>query len=109
MAKKENKIEVISEETVVVDSNENVNKKEIPQEDVKILKNIHNMTLTELVYVEKAINIVCKRSENALRNYDGTISKNSKEYDKFQKLNKLHTKVINKLEEELLNIEVNIE
>lgn len=98
MAKKENKIEVVSEETTVV--SENIATKN----DNKTENAFDSLTLSDLYYVERAINTVCKKYENTLRNYDGSISTNTKEYERFKSINTLHSKVINKMENELLKL-----
>ena len=99
MAKKEKKIEVISQEVAIVNNNttiENIN-------DSK-KNSIDDMTLMDLVYVEKTLNVVCRKYENALKSYDGSIVRNSNEYTKFQSLNNLHNRVISKMESELLKL-----
>lgn len=98
MAKKENKIEVISEETTVLTENVNNNEK------IEEINNFDSLTLKDLCYVEKAINVVCKKYENTIRNYDGSISTNTKEYERFKSINALHSRVINKMENELLKL-----
>lgn len=98
MAKKENKIEVISEETTVLTENVNNNEK------IEEINNFDSLTLQDLCYVEKAINVVCKKYENTIRNYDGSISTNTKEYERFKSINALHSRVINKMENELLKL-----
>ena len=98
MAKKENKIEVISEETTVLTENVNNNEK------IEESNNFDSLTLQDLCYVEKAINVVCKKYENTIRNYDGSISTNTKEYERFKSINTLHSRVINKMENELLKL-----
>lgn len=97
MAKKGKKIEVVSEEVSVV--NNDVINNEI---DNNKINNIDEMTLENLIYVEKALNIVCKKYENTLKSYDGSILRNTIEYNRFKTLNDLHNKVISKMENELL-------
>lgn len=99
MAKKENKIEIISEETTVVSEKSN-NEQNIASSN----DDLNNLNIHDLYYIEKAINVVCKKYENILRNYDGSISTNSKEYEKFKSINTLHSRVINKMESELLKL-----
>ena len=98
MAKKENKIEVISEETTVVSEKANV--KNVDNKETAF----DSLTLSDLYYIEMAINTVCKKYENTLRNYDGSISTNTKEYERFKSINSLRGKVINKMETELLKL-----
>lgn len=97
MAKKE-KIEVISEETTVV--SENIKK----DENIKTINNFDKLTIQDLYYLEKVINVVCKKYENTIKNYDGSISTNTKEYEKFKSINTLYNMVINKIENELLKM-----
>ena len=99
MAKKENKIEIISEETTVVSEKSNNEKNIVSSND-----ELNNLNMHDLYYIEKAINVVCKKYENILRNYDGSISTNSKEYEKFKSIYTLHSRVINKMESELLKL-----
>lgn len=96
MAKKTKNIEVISTDTIVETKNN--------EEVIFTKKTINDMAISELVYAEKAIDVICKKYENTLRNYDGSISRNSNEYNKFQTFNTLHNKIINKMEEKLLEL-----
>lgn len=96
MAKKKTQMEVISEETSITSKIEKNEEKTISTHNLK------DLTLTELVDAEKAVNTVCKKYENSLRNYDGTILRNTKEYDMFQKFNDLHTRIITEMENKLL-------
>ena len=95
MAKKKTQMEVISEETSITSEIEKIEEKTISTHNLK------DLTLTELVDAEKAVNTVCKKYENSLRNYDGTILRNTKEYDIFQKFNDLHTRIITEMENKL--------
>ena len=55
MAKKEKKIEIISEETTVVSEKSN-NEKNIELSNDKL----NNLSMHDLYYIEKVINVVCK-------------------------------------------------
>ena len=59
------------------------------------------LSLMELVYAEKAAKIICQRYENSIKNYDGSIARNSVEYNKFKKFNNLHQELLDKIEETL--------
>ena len=59
------------------------------------------LSLMELVYAEKAAKIICQRYENSIKNYDGSIARNSVEYNKFKQFNNLHQKLLDKIEETL--------
>lgn len=57
------------------------------------------LSLMELVYAEKATKIICQRYENSIKNYDGSIARNSAEYGKFKQFNNLHQEILDKIEE----------
>ena len=98
MAKKEKKIEVINEEVEILTNISH-------EEDVKPVENkIDAMTLSELFYAEQVVKSVCKKYENSLKSYDGTILRNSRDYNKFETLNGLHSQILNKMEVELLKL-----
>ena len=59
------------------------------------------LSLMELVYAEKAAKIICQRYENSIKNYDGSIARNSVEYNKFKQFNNLHQEILDKIEETL--------
>ena len=62
------------------------------------------LSLMELVYAEKAAKIICQRYENSIKNYDGSIARNSVEYNKFKQFNNLHQELLDKIEETLLRL-----
>lgn len=96
MAKKKPTIEVEREIVTVAVTNSNVENKK----DDKL----NSLTITDLVNAEKAIKSVCQRYENSIKNYDGSISHNTPNYKKFQLFNELHHKVLNKMEEKLMEL-----
>jgi len=57
------------------------------------------LSLMELIYAEKAAKIICQRYENSIKNYDGSIARNSAGYDKFKQFNNLHQEILDKIEE----------
>ena len=59
------------------------------------------LSLMELVYAEMAAKIICQRYENSIKNYDGSIARNSVEYNKFKQFNNLHQELLDKIEETL--------
>ena len=95
MAKKKPTIEVEREVVTVVDETKVENKKN---------DKLTDLSLTDLVYIEKSIKVVCQRYENSIKNYDGSISHNTPNYKKFQLFNELHHKVLNKMEEKLMEL-----
>lgn len=54
-------------------------------------------TLSELIELEKASSIVCKKYENSSRVYDGSIT-NGPSYEKFKKYNDFHTNIVLQME-----------
>lgn len=65
---------------------------------------LNSLSITDLVNTEKAIRVVCQRYENSIKNYDGSISQNTPTYKKFQLFNELHHKVLNKMEDKLIEL-----
>ena len=65
---------------------------------------IKELTLRELIDIDIATSLICKNYENGIKQYDGTINTNSKEYASFSFYNKLHLEVIKELEERLKKI-----
>lgn len=55
------------------------------------------LSLEELLKLEKASSIICKKYENSCRSYDGSIS-NSVEYQLFQKYNNFHESIVFELQ-----------
>lgn len=55
------------------------------------------LTLRELIDLEKASAIVCKKYENASRVYDGSIT-NGPSYERFKKYNDFHSRVLQEME-----------
>jgi hypothetical protein len=107
MAKKESKIEVQKE--VINDEPRLVAKAEplvthISAEAHNTF-NIDTLSIADLVYVEQCVKSVCQRYENSIKNYDGTISHNSVEYKKFKTFLDIHHKILNKMEERLLQLQ----
>lgn len=57
-----------------------------------------DISLEDLLKLEKASAIICKRYESATKSYDGSIINNN-EYSKFKKYNDFHNLIINKMED----------
>lgn len=68
-------------------------------------KKFSQLSLMELVYAEKAAKIICQRYENSIKNYDGSIARNSVEYNKFKQFNNLHQELLDKIEETLSRLQ----
>ena len=69
--------------------------------EIKANEKFSHLSLMELVYAEKAAKIICQRYENSIKNYDGSIARNSVEYNKFKQFNNLHQELLDKIEETL--------
>lgn len=69
--------------------------------EIETNEKFSQLTLMELVYAEKAAKIICQRYENSIKNYDGSIARNSVGYNKFKQFNNLHQEILDKIEETL--------
>lgn len=58
------------------------------------------MDLARLLEYEKASRIICRKYENSMKNYDGSIQEGA-DYRTFDKYNKIHEKVLTLIEEKL--------
>lgn len=72
--------------------------------EIETNEKFSRLSLMELVYAEKAAKIICQRYENSIKNYDGSIARNSVEYNKFKQFNNLHQELLDKIEETLLKL-----
>ena len=72
--------------------------------EIETNEKFSQLSLMELVYAEKAAKIICQRYENSIKNYDGSIARNSVEYNKFKQFNNLHQELLDKIEETLLKL-----
>ena len=62
---------------------------------------IENLSLRDLLDYEKAVTIICRRYENSIKLYDGTIRQSGPEYFRFNKANLLHNSLLNEIEKRL--------
>jgi hypothetical protein len=69
--------------------------------EIETNEKFSQLSLMELVYAEKAAKIICQRYENSIKNYDGSIARNSVGYNKFKQFNNLHQEILDKIEETL--------
>ena len=96
MAKKNtNKIEVTTESSVILH--------EEIIEDTK-LDTISSLSLRDLIDYEKAASLICRRYENNIKMYDGSIRQSGLEYENFKRLNDTHTKILNEIEKRVKNL-----
>jgi hypothetical protein len=59
---------------------------------------ISELSIFDLINYEKAISLICRRYENSVKLYDGTIRQNSIEYENFKKTNDLHNRIMLEIE-----------
>ena len=130
MAKKSNKIEENSENTISVkevkasSNNENtsisvnaeisseelmkdakllVAKEDVSQMIVSSKPTLKSISLFDLLTLEKASGLICKRYENTVKMYDGTINAKGGEYVRFKTFLDIHTNVLNEIENRILD------
>lgn len=68
-------------------------------------KKINTIELSELLNLEKACNIICKRYENIVKMYDGSINTKTREYSTYTYYNNIRLKIMDELEARLKEIE----
>jgi hypothetical protein len=129
MAKKTNKIEKKSENTTLVkevkasstienasisvnvetsseelmkDAKLWVVKEDVPQMTILSKPRLESISLFDLLTLEKASGLICKRYENTVKMYDGTINAKSGEYARFKTFLDIHTNVLNEIENRIL-------
>jgi hypothetical protein len=129
MAKKTNKIEENSENTTLVkevkasSTNENVStsvnteisseelmkdtklwvaKEDVSQMNILSKPTLKSISLFDLLTLEKASGLICKRYENTVKMYDGTINAKGGEYARFKTYLDIHTNVLNEIEKRIL-------
>jgi hypothetical protein len=129
MAKKTKKIEENSENTTLVkevktnSTNENVStsvnaeisseelmkdtklwvaKEDVSQMTILNKPRLESISLFDLLTLEKASGLICKRYENTVKMYDGTINAKGGEYARFKTYLDIHTNVLNEIEKRIL-------
>lgn len=68
-------------------------------------KKITEISLSELMDLEKACNVICKNYENAVKMYDGSINTKANEHQLFVYYSNVRLKILKEIEERLKNIE----
>lgn len=68
-------------------------------------KKLNEMTINELVDMEKAASLICKNYENAIKMYDGSINTTVAEYNEFNRFNNIRTALLKEIEYRLKLIE----
>jgi hypothetical protein len=65
-------------------------------------KNIlSTLSVSELIDYEKIAMLICRRYENNIKMYDGSMRQSGREYEKYKKINELHSKILNEFEQRL--------
>ena len=90
-----NKIEVTTESSVILH--------EEIIEDTKT-DTVSSLSLRDLIDYEKAASLICRRYENNIKMYDGSIRQSGLEYENFKRLNDTHTKILNEIEKRVKNL-----
>ena len=65
---------------------------------------LKSLSIIELINFEKAASLICRRYENNIKMYDGSIRQNGREYDRYKKINELHSSILNEIELRLDNL-----
>ena len=79
----------------------------VPAEEVVITttqkdeKSLSDHSLFDLINLEKACALICRRYENNIKMYDGSIRQSGYEYEKYRKINNLHSNILNEIEKRL--------
>lgn len=66
---------------------------------------ISDLTISELVDLEKAATIICKNYENGVKMYNGTINTLTSEYKNFDDFNNIRISILKEIENRLKQIE----
>lgn len=69
---------------------------------------INEISLTDLIGLEKITNILCKNYENSIKMYDGTINTNVREYRIYTEYNNIRLQILNEMKNRLKNIEYDV-
>ena len=93
----------IKKEDKKTSTNENIVK---TNEENKAIESPTELSLIELVYAEQATSAICKKYENSIKNYDGSIIRGGTDYAKFTTFNNMHNNIISKLENILLKLNI---
>lgn len=78
----------------------------VPVEEVVITtqkeeESLNKHSLFDLINLEKACALICRRYENNIKMYDGSIRQSGYEYEKYRKINNLHSNILNEIEKRL--------
>lgn len=66
---------------------------------------LKDLTIRELIDADIAASLICKNYENGIKQYDGSIKKNTAEYEAFSYFNDVHLTILKELENRLRKIE----
>lgn len=92
----------ISSECVTTDAKLWVAKEDIIETLIQTKPTLKSITLFDLLTLEKAASLICRRYENTVKMYDGSINRNSCEYNSFKTYLDIHTNVLNEIEKRIL-------
>ena len=66
---------------------------------------LNDCDITMVIGLYKASELVCKKYENGIKQYDGSINTNTKEYETFKNFNNKRLRLLEELEKRVNNIE----
>lgn len=99
----ENATLTISSEELMKDTKLWVAKEDVSQMTILNKPTLKSISLFDLLTLEKASGLICKRYENTVKMYDGTINAKGGEYVRFKTFLDIHTNVLNEIENRILD------
>lgn len=89
-------------ECVTTDAKLWVAKEDIVETLIQTKPTLKSISLFDLLTLEKAASLICRRYENTIKMYDGSVNRNSYEYNSFKTYLDIHTNVLNEIEKRIL-------
>jgi hypothetical protein len=98
----ENATLTIPSEELMKDTKLWVAKEDVSQMTILDKPTLKSLSLFDLLNLEKAASIICKRYENSVKMYDGSIRQGGYEYECFTKYVDVHQKTLDEIERRLI-------
>ena len=98
----ENATLTISSEELMENTKLWVAKEDVSQMTILDKPTLKSLSLFDLLNLEKAASIICKRYENSVKMYDGSIRQGGYEYECFTKYVDVHQKTLDEIERRLI-------
>lgn len=67
---------------------------------------INTMDINDLITYSKATDIICRKYENSIKTYNGSINTQTREYEDYQKYNGIRLSILKEIEKRLENLEL---